>query len=156
VLTMSAEESVDIGTWLHGFGLQQYKKVFRDNAADVQFNQKPITRKSAKFEPNFAVGLRLLSKPCWPRICQLMADEPASQGTRVSRMKKFHPNAGNSDVQLLRSTYSGTLQYTHSKFANRTAAVTRNTQRTPKAAATAPPESGPIELPRNIAEAVMP
>jgi hypothetical protein len=57
-------------------------------------------------------------------------------------------------AQLLRSTYSGTLQYTHSKFANRTAAVTRNTQRTPKAAATAPPESGPIELPRNIAEAV--
>jgi len=84
------------------------------------------------------------------------ADEPASQGTRVSRMKKFHLNAGNSGVQLLRSTYSGTLQYTHSKFANRTAAVTRNTQRTPKAAATAPPESGPIELPRNIAEAVMP
>ena len=83
-------------------------------------------------------------------------DEPASQGTRVSRMKKFHLNAGNSGVQLLRSTYSGTLQYTHSKFANRTAAVTRNTQRTPKAAATAPPESGPIELPRNIAEAVMP
>ena len=80
----------------------------------------------------------------------------AVPSTRVSRMKKFHLNAGNSGVQLLRSTYSGTLQYTHSKFANRTAAVTRNTQRTPKAAATAPPESGPIELPRNIAEAVMP
>jgi hypothetical protein len=71
-------------------------------------------------------------------------------------LRMLHLNAGNSGVQLLRSTYSGTLQYTHSKFANRTAAVTRNTQRTPKAAATAPPESGPIELPRNIAEAVMP
>ena len=78
------------------------------------------------------------------------------QGTRVSRMKKLHLNAENSGVQLLRSTYSGTLEYTHSKFANRTAAVTRNTHRTPKAAATAPPESGPIELPRNIAEAVIP
>ena len=42
--------------------------------------------------------------------------EPASQGTRVSRMKKLHLNAGNSGVQLLRSTYSGTLQYTRTKI----------------------------------------
>ena len=48
MLTMSAEESVDIGTWLHGFGLQQYKKAFRDNAADVQFNQKTYNAKICK------------------------------------------------------------------------------------------------------------
>jgi hypothetical protein len=26
---------VDIGTWLHGLGLQQYEKAFRDNAIDA-------------------------------------------------------------------------------------------------------------------------
>src|SRR5215469_10071399 len=58
--------------------------------------------------------------------------------------------------QVCRSAYSGTLKYTHTKLANSTAAVTRNTQRRPKAAATAPPVNGPRELPRNVADAVMP
>ena len=53
--------------------------------------------------------------------------------------------------------YSGTRKYTQTRFASSTIPVIRNTQRRPNAAATAPPLSGPSELPRNIAEdAVIP
>jgi hypothetical protein len=54
------------------------------------------------------------------------------------------------------STYSGTVKYTQIRFASSKAAVIRNTQRSPNEAAIAPPVSGPIELPRKLADAVSP
>ncbi len=33
---MKAGDLLDIGTWLHGLGLEQYEPVFRDNAIDLE------------------------------------------------------------------------------------------------------------------------
>ncbi len=51
---------------------------------------------------------------------------------------------------------SGTLAQTQSRLAVNRMAVTRNTQCSPSVAAIAPPESGPSDCPRNMADAVTP
>jgi len=51
---------------------------------------------------------------------------------------------------------SGTLAQTQARLAVSRMAVTRNTQCSPSVAAMAPPESGPSDWPRNIADAVTP
>jgi hypothetical protein len=49
VLTTSEEESVDIGTWLHGLGLQQYEQAFRDNAIDAAILPELTTFRGASY-----------------------------------------------------------------------------------------------------------
>jgi hypothetical protein len=51
---------------------------------------------------------------------------------------------------------SGTVNQTHARLAASSIAVTTNTQRMPKPAAIPPPSNGPSELPRNVAEDVIP
>jgi len=51
---------------------------------------------------------------------------------------------------------SGTLAQTQARLAVSRMAVTRNTQCSPSVAAMTPPESGPSDWPRNIADAVTP
>ena len=57
---------------------------------------------------------------------------------------------------ILAQRTSATLAQTHARLVNNNAAVTRNTQCSPSVAAMAPPDSGPNDCPRNIADAVMP
>ena len=51
---------------------------------------------------------------------------------------------------------SGTFRNTQTRLTVSSVAVTRNTQFSPAVAAISPPESGPSEPPRNIADAVIP
>ena len=74
-------------------------------------------------------------------------DGPKVQPSEVDR--RDHSAAGCS-------CNSGTVNHTHSKFAASSTVVTTNTQRIPSPAAMLPPVNGPSELPRNVADAVMP
>ena len=73
----------------------------------------------------------------------------------VQSTQRPRPFAG-SHCAAVCSFSSGTVNHTHSRLAASSAVVTTNTQRMPSPAAMPPPLSGPSELPRNVADAVMP
>ncbi len=79
----------------------------------------------------------------------------AAQGARALAIEPRH----HRPLLALKpsgATGRGTAIQTQIQLPSSSAAVTRNTQRSPSVAATTPPVSGPSELPRNVAEAVSP
>lgn len=76
--------------------------------------------------------------------------------TAPSRPRPGTRSLPGVSIGVLSYRTSGTLAPTQRRLAIRSMAVTRNTHRRPRVAAIAPPERGPSDWPRNIADAVTP
>jgi class 3 adenylate cyclase len=74
------EESVDVGEWLHGLGLQQYERAFRDNEIDAGV----LPRLTAEDLKDLGVTLVGHRRRLLDAIAALVAEVPAAVVTTAS------------------------------------------------------------------------
>jgi class 3 adenylate cyclase len=78
-VTRSWEENVDFATWLHGLGLQQYERAFRENEIDAEV----LPRLTAEDLKDLGVNLVGHRRRLPDAIAALRIEDPAFTGERA-------------------------------------------------------------------------